>query len=267
MDLNLKGRLALVTGSTRGLGRTIAEVLAEEGAEVIITGRNKESLTKAVKEMKSKFPLRAWGYTVDATDTEAVGSLFRTSLIALRGKLDILVNNVGNIEKFGSFTELTDEDWFRCYNLTFMSAVRFTREALPFLKASGSGKIINISSIISHQPGSFPQYSSSKAALNNLTKYLANNLAKDKILVNGICPSSLKSGAWGNIVRDKAKRENITFEEAEKIIEKRESEKSPIGRMGTHREIAEQVVMLASDKNSYMTGEIINVDGGSTRGF
>lgn len=267
MDLELKGRLALVTGSTRGLGKAIAMALAQEGAEVIINGRYEESVLKTMEEISNKYLVQTWACPVDVTDIQAIKTFFQFGPIAAKGRLDILVNNVGNIEKFGSFTELEDEDWLRCLDLTFMSAVRFIREALPFLTASGNGRIINISSIISRQPGSFPQYSTAKAAVENLTKYLANIYGKQNILVNGIRSSALKSGAWELIVKNRAEIGNVSIQEAEKNMESDESKKSPLCRIATLGDIANMVAYLASDKANFITGEIINVDGGITRGL
>lgn len=264
MDLILKGRLALVTGSTRGLGRTIAETLAQEGVEIIINGRREKSVIKTAKEIADKYKVQTWACPVDVTNTKAIKTFFQLGPIATKGKLDILVNNVGNIEKFGSFTELKDEDWLRCYDLTFMSAVRFIREALPYLTASGNGRIINISSIISHQPGkNFPHYAPAKAALNLLTKYLANSLGPNNILVNAICPTNVD---WEKMSKERARKEKISAEEAWRAIKTEEESKSPIGLAGAPEDVANLVVYLTSDKARYLTGHIYNVDGGITKG-
>ena len=265
MDLNLGGRLALVTGSTRGLGKSIAIALAQEGAEVIINGRCEESVLRTMREISDKYRVQTWACPVDVTDSRAIQTFFKFGPIAAKGSLDILVNNVGNIEKFGSFTDLKDEDWFRCYDLTFMSAVRFTRESLPFLTASGHGKVINISSLISHQPGNnFPHYAPAKAALNNLTKYLANILGDRNILVNAICPTNVN---WEEMSKDRAKRNNILIEDAKRIIEEEEKNRSPIKLAGTSNDVANLVIYLVSDKARFLTGHIYNVDGGITRGI
>ena len=264
MDLGLKGRLALITGSTRGLGRAIAEALAQEGVEVIINGRNEESVTKTMLEISVKYRIQTWACPVDVTDGKAIKTFFELGPVAAKGRLDILVNNVGNIEKFGNFTDLEDEDWIRCYNLTFMSAVRFTREALPFLTASGNGKVINISSLISHQPGDhFPHYAPAKAALNNLTKYLAGHLGIRNICVNAICPSNVD---WDKNLKDKVERDGISIAEAVKIISETERNKSPLGVIGIPEDVANLAVYLASNKAEFLTGHIYNVDGGITKG-
>ncbi len=265
MDMGLKGRLALITGSTRGLGKAIAMALAREGVEVIINGRHEGSVLKTMKEISDKYRVQTWACPVDVTDNEAIKTFFQLGPVAAKGSLDILVNNVGNIEKFGSFTDLEDKDWLRCYDLTFMSAVRFIREALPFLTASGNGKVINISSLISHQPGNyFPHYAPAKAALNNLTKYLANILGNRNILVNAICPSNVD---WEKNIKDRAERDGISISDAEIKIHEAEKNKSPLGRVGAIEDVANLVVYLSSNKANFLTGHIYNVDGGITKGI
>jgi len=239
--------------------------LAQEGAEIIINGRREESILKTMKEISDKYLVQTWACPVDVTDGNAIKTFFQFGPVAAKGNLDILVNNVGNIEKFGSFTELKDEDWLRCYDLTFMSAVRFIREALPFLTASGNGRIINISSLISHQPGNFfPHYAPAKAALNNLTKYLANNLGNRNILVNAICPSNVD---LENNIKNRSERDGISIEDAGKKIHEIEKNKTPLGRVGALEDVANLVVYLSSDKANFLTGHIYNVDGGITKGL
>ena len=268
MDLNLRDRLALVTGSTRGLGKAIAMALAREGVEVIINGRYEETVLKTMKEISDRYRVQTWACPIDVTDNEAIKIFFKLGLVAAKGELDILVNNVGNIEKFGSFTELEDEDWLQCYNLAFMSTVRFTREAIPYLEKSGHGRIINVSSLPAHQPGNFnPHYSTTKAAINNLTKHLSNVLGSKNILVNAICPSTLSGGGWAGNIQDRAKRDGITLEEAEQRMKQEESKKSPLGRMGMLEDVANLVTYLASDIADFLTGHIYNVDGGIIKGL
>ena len=201
-------------------------------------------------------------------DYDKIKSFFELGPVAAIGKLDILVNNAGHLEKFGDFTDLSDEDWLSCYNLTFMSAVRFIRASLPYLTASKQGRIINISSLSSHQPGNFnPHYVSFKAALNILTKQLATKLGNANILVNAICPSTLDGGIWRQNVADRAQRSEITYEAAEHLMRYEEFQKSPLCRMGTLENVADLVVYLASDKANFQTGHIYDIDGGITRGL
>src|SRR3989344_6183802 len=152
--MSLERKIALVTGSTRGLGRVIAETLAKEGVEVIINGRHEQSVYRAANEISEKYKIQTWLCPVDITDGKAVKKFFQRWPTFPEKRLDILVNNAGNIEKFGLLMDLEEEDYFRAFDITFMSMVRFSRAAYLYLKASGNGRIINIGSIYAHHPGS-----------------------------------------------------------------------------------------------------------------
>lgn len=271
MCSSLKGRLALVTGSTRGLGKAIVEALAAEGADVIINGRWSKTVGNVAYEIEHKFNhnIHAYQCVCDATDSKKIKAFF-TEKISQIGRLDILVNNVGNIEKFGKFEDLNEEDWQRSFDLICMSAVRFSYGSLPYLKRSDQARIINISALSGHQPsftGINPHYGLAKAGMLNLSKNMANDFGRYGITVNAICLSTLTGGGWEQNIKDRAEREKITAEEAEKIMQREENRKSPLNRMGTLENVANMVSYLASDKSNFMTGEIINVDGGITRGL
>lgn len=264
MKLSLKGCTALVTGSSHGIGLEIVSSLASEGADLIICGRQAAALEKTKSEIE-KMGVHVDVSCVDATDPKSVKKLF-DHVVQKIGRLDILVNNVGGAEKFGSFFDLSNDDWQRAYALNFMSMVYFTRESIPFLKRSKQASIINISSIPAHQPGWFnPHYSTSKAAMLNLSKHLANLLAKDNILVNTICPGTLNGGGWERNIRHKAERLGLSFEQAEKLMKKEEEAKVPLNRIGGPEDIASMVVFLTSERARFITGECINIDGGVTR--
>lgn len=269
MNLGLKGRVAMITGSSRGLGKVIAETLASEGVSVIINGRYNKDVgnTAYAIESENKFNIRAYQFTADATNSKQIKQWFKEKMPAI-GKLDILVNNVGNIEKFGKFEDLEDEDWTRMYELGLMSMVRFIRMVLPHLKKSDQARIINISSLSGHQPslsGLNPHYSSTKAGVINLTRNLANDFGKYGITVNTICPSTLRGGGWHQNVIDRAKRQNITAVEAEELMRQEESKKSPLGKIGELSDVANKVVYLASSLSKFETGNCYNLDGGITR--
>lgn len=268
MDMDIKGRLALVTGSTRGLGKAIAVALAKEGVRVIINGRDEKTVMEVVREIYFDHGGTTYPCIVDATDGKAVKDFLVSSLFALNPILDILVNNVGNIEIFGKFEDLTEEDWQRSFNLTFMSAVRFIRGSLPYLKKSDQARIINIASLSAHQPsftGLNLHYGIAKAGMVNLTKNLANDFGRYGITVNAICPSTLAGGGWDNNVRDRCERDGITIRQAESLMRQEENKKSPLGQMGELKDVADLVVFLASDKAKFLTGHCYNVDGGITR--
>ena len=269
MNLNLKGKIALITGSTNGLGKTIAVALAEEGVDVIINGRSNKKVDDTAKEIRRKFNNRVHVYqcTCDVTDSNKIKKFFHEQMPQI-GRLDILINNVGHVEKFGSFIDITDKDWMQCYNLVCMSAVRFTREAIPFLAASHHGRIINISSLSSHQPGNFNHhYAAAKAAMNTLTKQLATSLGNMNILVNAICPSTIDSESWRQNIKYRAKINKISIKKARDAMEHEESKKSPLSRMGKLENVADMVVYLSSDKANFQTGHIYNIDGGATKGL
>lgn len=268
MALNLSGKTALVTGSSRGIGKAIAAALWREGATVVLSGRSEKNLKAARLEMmaNSKTDAEIYYVAADVSEPSDIKNMFANPLWANLSKLDILVNNVGGPLKFGNFFDIADDDWLADWNFNFMSMVRFTREALPWLKVSGDGRVINISAVPARQPGEFnPHYAASKAAMLNLSKYLANSLAKDKILVNAICPNTLEGGKWAQNVRERAIKEGISEVEAAEKLRLSAFKKSPLQRMGTPEDVANLVVFLASSAASQITGTVINVDGGTVR--
>ena len=266
MEKNLLGKIALVTGGSKGIGKIIAETLAHAGASIVIVARSQNEIEKTVLEIK-KTNADAWGVVCDVTKPEQVKKIFDEN-ISKFGHLDILINNVGGIDTFGGFLELQNEDWKKCYDLNFMSHVFFIRESYQFLKKSNSPRIINISTLAAKQPGFYnPHYSAAKAALLNLSKHLANVLAKDKILVNAICLSTVKTEIWKTSVENKMKQLNVSFEEAQNIYQHEEEEKNPLHQLGAPEDIAELVAFLASDKAKWITGSCFTVDGGTSRGL
>ncbi len=264
MEYGLQDRVALITGSSHGIGKAIALALAREGADIIISGRTLDALVSVRTELES-FGRSVHSCYIDARDGQSVRFLFN-NVVAKIGRLDILVNNVGGAETFGDFFTLTDADWKDAYDLNVMSMVYFSRAAIPWLRKSDSARIINIASLPAKQPGSFnPHYSAAKAAMLNINKHLANVLAKDNILVNAICPSTLRGGGWDRNVLHRAERGGITQAEAENIMIEEERKKSPLGKLGTLDDIAHLAIFLASSTNTYITGSVIDVDGGIRR--
>ena len=270
MDTNLRGRVALVTGSSRGLGKTIAEALAMEGVDVIINGRHGKTVGNTAYDIEHKHHhnIRAYQFICDVTNPEIVTKTLLNEKLFGIGQLDILVNNVGNIETFGRFEDLPEKAWQRSFELTFMSAVQFIKASLPYLKKSDQARIINISSLSAHQPsftGLNPHYGMAEAGMVNLTKNLAADFGRYGITVNAICPSTLSGGGWHKNIQDRAMRDNISPEEAEKLMTREENKKSPLRKMGELKDVANLVVYLASAQASFLTGHCYNVDGGITR--
>lgn len=264
MDYRMQGRIALVTGASHGIGKAIAWALVREGVEVILVARRKDPLDDLRIEIQ-KIGGKAHPALADVAKQGDIERVFKEA-VGNVGRLDILVNNAGGAEPFGSFFDLSDEDWERTWKLNFMSMVWCSREAIPFLKKSDAGRIVNISAVPGRQPGAFnPHYSAAKAAMLNFSKHLANILGKDNILVNSICPSTLRGGGWERNVADRAAREGISREQAEKIMEEEEGKKTPLGRIGTPEDVANLAVFLASSLNTFITGSAISVDGGTMR--
>jgi 3-oxoacyl-[acyl-carrier protein] reductase len=254
MDLGLRGKLALVTGGSRGIGLRIARCLADEGVNVAICGRTRETLDSAVND------LRARGVTASAivADVAAPGESerFVEEGAQALGGLDILVANAGG-SSGGAFPDATIEDWKSTFDLNLFHAVRCIRIAVPHMRARGGGSVVTISSISGWRPGADPQYATTKAAEIFLAQSLAWQLGKDRIRVNTISPgSTLFEGggwdAWSKSDPDKFKR----FEQAD----------FPWGRLGTPEEVADAAVFLLSPRAMWINGANIPVDGGQAWG-
>jgi len=261
MELDLKGRVAIVTGSGKGIGKSIAMSLAKEGVKVVICARNEESLS-SIRDDINKSGGECLYVCADACKPEQVQKVIDTTIEKFGG-LDILVNNVGGATKFAGFFELTDSDWMETFQLNVMSAVYSIRYALPFLQQSQAARIINISSISGVEPGSYnPHYTITKAAIINLSKFISNLVADKNILVNVVCPGPVHSHSWDMNIERIAKVRNIPIEKAKAQIDSEESAKIPIGRIGDGEDVASLVTFLASEKSRWITGSCFHINGG-----
>jgi 3-oxoacyl-[acyl-carrier protein] reductase len=262
MELGLKGKVAVVTGSSKGIGRSIAEALAREGVQVVINSRNATELAAAASEMRSA------GATVHAVASDVTDAEGATRPVdeAVRsfGAIHILVNNAGGAGRFGSFADLTDEEWLDVFNLNVLSAVRATRAALPHMQKQKWGRIINISSESGVQPDAMmPHYNASKSALNSLTKSLSKAYGKDGILVNTVSPAFIRTPLLDGLLAQEAKTRGISMDEAEKVLLREFRPNILLGRAGRPDETAGICVFLASEQASFITGSNYRVDGGS----
>jgi 3-oxoacyl-[acyl-carrier protein] reductase len=261
MNQELKGRVALVTGASRGIGRAIALTLAREGADVILCARKGNELEMVKKEV-AQLGVKAYAHSLDARNEKEVDAFF-TKTITPIGRLDILVNNVGGVHEHAKFEELTTANWREAWELNFLTAVFFSRAALPWLRKSSAARIINISSTAGKQPGGFnPHFGAAKTALIALSKALANTYASENILVNAVCPTTVSGGIWEEHIGDKAHRLGVSFDEAKRLMEEEVLKKTPVGKIVTPEDIAELVAFFASDRARFITGTCIAVDGG-----
>ena len=261
---SLYGKVAVVTGASAGIGNAIAVAFAKQQAHVVCCARDTVRLGNLVGELQES-GAKASAVRMDIRNVDSVQQGI-TAIGAEFGVIDVLVNNAGGAERFGGIEDLKDSDWLDAYDLNLLGPVRVTREALPLLRKSEDGRVINLSSLTGLQPGGYnPHYASAKAALINFGKYLANALAKDRILVTTVCPGPIQSDAWDRNIRHVAEVRDIDLEEARETVQREEAAKVPIGRIGVGEDIAGLVTFLAGKGASFMTGTCIVVDGGKYR--
>ncbi|PVG83618.1 ABC transporter substrate-binding protein [Nocardioides gansuensis] len=257
MELGLKGRRALVTGGSKGLGRAIALELAREGAAVAICSRNRAECDAVVAELRA-LGTTGWAYEADVTVGSDVDRLVEEAASELGG-LDILVNNAGGARP-GTFETLTDEDWQIDFDTKVGSIIRVCRAALPHLRASSAARIVNIGAVQGKAPDpTFCSTSALRAAGNNLTKVLAQQYGPEGILVNAVNIGLVTTPQWANIRQRKAP--HLTADEFAATL----TADVPLGRFGRDDEVSGVVTFLASDRASYVTGVLIDVAGGMGR--
>ena len=252
MELGLKGKVAVVTGGTQGIGRATAMRLAQEGASVAICARSKEDLERVGAEL-AKHGGQSLAIAADMSKDEDI-ERFMKAVVDKFGRVDILVNNAGT-SKRGAFLELTDAEWEADIELKVFGAIRCTRLAVPHMKKNGGGRIVNITITSAKQPGagSYPT-SVSRAAGLAITKALSKEFAADNILVNTVCIGRIKSGQHER----RFKKEGISAEQ----YYANSAKDIPMKRVGEAEEVANVIAFLVSDAASYVTGSSVNLDGG-----
>lgn len=262
MDLGIKGRVALVSGASKGLGRAIALGLAREGAWLGLCARGREDLEATAAAIARETGTMVWTRPADVSIPDEARAFVRGAA-AHYGTVDILVTNTGGPPS-GSFLELTDGDWHGAVRLNFLSAVWMTREAVPYMRKQRWGRIINMTSVAVKQPIEGLMLSNAaRAGLVGFAKTLANELAADNVLVNNVCPSYALTERVESLSKELAAKRKRTPEDVVRGWE----EKTPLGRLARPEEIANVVVFLASERASYITGATIPVDGGFHRGL
>lgn len=245
---SLKSKKALITGATGGIGRAIAETLAQQGADLVITGTRESILNEVAEQLKNDFNVQVIPMVCHLTDAQAVDSLFENAEKAL-GHIDILINNAG-ITRDTLLMRMKDEDWASVLDINLTSVFRLSRAAIKTMMKRRYGRIINISSIVgtTGNPGQ-ANYCASKAGMVGFSKALAQEIASRNITVNCVAPGFI---------------ETAMTEELPETVRAKILSAIPQGKIGNVKDIAFAVAYLASNEASYVTGQTLHVNGGMT---
>ena len=260
----MKDKVAIVCGSSRGMGKAIAREFLRQGAKVVMMSRNEENLMKAMREISSEIVQdgdkgvmeRVIAIPGDVRNKADIERVVKETVEEF-GTVHILVNNTGG-PPAGYFEDLSDDDWYNAFNLTFMSVVRFVRKVAPYMKRQRWGRIINITSMSVKQPiDNLILSNALRLAVVGMSKTLASQWAKYNITINNIAPGPIYTERIKELSQTRAEREKITYEEALKSWLK----DVPMKRFGEPEEIAYLAAFLASDKAGFITGTTIQIDG------
>lgn len=242
----MKGQTAIITGSSRGIGRTTAEEFAKRGVNVVIVGTNREDVEKVAEEIKAQYGVETLGVKADVSQSEDVKRLFEEAVKKF-SKIEILVNNAG-ITRDNLLIRMKEEEWDAVLNINLKGAFLCSKEAVKIMAKNRYGRIINISSVVAFigNPGQV-NYSASKAGLVALTKTLAKEYASRGITVNAVAPGFIQT-AMTEQLPEKVKEEMLRM--------------IPLGRFGTTQDVANAIIFLALPESGYITGQVIHVNGG-----
>jgi len=260
MDLELRNKVAIVGGASKGLGKACAQVLAEEGVKLVMCSRTRADLEKAAQEIRGKTKAEILVFAGDLEKNETIQALIAATIKQF-GHLDVLVNNSGG-PPLAKSHNATEEQWATAVQRSLLYFARMSREAIPHLKKQGGGRIINILASTVYQPiANLALSGATRMGVVAFAKSLADEVGRDGILVNNVCPGSLLSERMLGNVKSRAKELGISVEEA--LVER--AKETAVGRIGEPRELANLVAFLAPGKSSYITGTTIRVDGGLVR--
>jgi 3-oxoacyl-[acyl-carrier protein] reductase len=260
MDLELNGKVAVVGGGSKGLGRACAEVLAREGAKVAVCSRSKPDLDKAAQEIRDTTGADVLAFAGDLDRHETIQALIAATVQRF-GRLDVLVNNSGG-PPLARAHNATEEQWATAVQRSLLFFARMSREALPHLKRSGGGRIVNILAATVYNP--IPNLALSgvtRLGVVAFAKSLADEVGRDGVLINNVCPGSIMTERMLSNVTSRARELGISVDDA---LAQRAAE-TAVGRVGKPEELAYLVAFLASSRSSYITGTTMLVDGGLVR--
>ena len=256
MDLGLKGKVAVVTGASRGLGKYMAMQLAAEGCQLVICARGEEALIAAQQEITSLHDIPVLARSADLTCHGEAEDLI-SAAVSEYGTVQLLINNAGGNRR-GLFADLSDQDWEDILTLNLKMHLRTSRAAIPHMRENGGGAILFIGSIFGREAGGpgLSIYNTTKSALMSAAKIMALELAPDGIRVNTLAPGSIRfpGGSWDKRVMNDPEGMKAFI-----------ADNLPMGRFGTAEEIADVAAFLLSDRASLITGACLNVDGGQSR--
>ncbi len=265
MDLELKGRRALVTGSSSGIGAAVARMLAEEGASVVVHGRDRARAEAVAKD------IGAVGVAIGELSTdEACRAVHAEAVAALGGNIEILINNAGGNSEGNSTKpphEIVGDHYLSNFNANALAAIRLTNLSVPDMQAAKFGRVINVSSAVAVQPNNMgADYSAAKAAMNNYTVSLAGALTASGITVNTVSPGIVMVDGLLRMGRDRLGNPEATFAEVTDLLVKAGVfTLPPAGRLGIPDDLAIIICTLASPRSGYVTGANYRVDGGQIR--
>ena len=260
MDLGIKGRNALITGGSQGIGRACAEALAEEGVNIVIVARDPKRLASAAEEISTNRTGHVTPVTGDLTNVADIKRIVAEAETTL-GQIDILVNNAGSAP-LGRIGDLTDDTWQACFDLKLMGYVRCCRAVLQSMCRQKWGRIINIIGRGGHFPtAKYIAGGAINAAILNITQALAEECGPHNVLVNGVNPAATATERWNTLVRQRMKITGQTEEE----IREASAKNIPLGRIGAPEDIASMVAYLCSEKAGFVNGSLIDIDGGVSR--
>jgi 3-oxoacyl-[acyl-carrier protein] reductase len=261
MDLGLKGKIAVVAASSKGLGRAVATTLAAEGALVTINGREADALAKVADEIRKETGGDVIAVAGDLTKPGEAERLIDET-VKQRGGLDVVVCNAGGPPSGTVASFQDDQPWLDAINLNLMTTLRLSRAAIPHLEARGGGSITNIVSTSVKQPIAHLALSNTaRTAVIGLSKTMATEYAPKNIRINNVCPGSTMTGRITSLAKARADKSGKTVDE----VLAEDAAAIPMGRLGEPQEFANVVVFLASPAASYVTGTTLQVDGGNVR--